>query len=78
MVRQHFVDGLPFIDNWGPSIVNCHRILEPFMEHMRTAMTERYWDDFDWLAQEVQRKLPVATIPPPNESAPNLPSAETG
>lgn len=53
LMNKHYVAKDIFLDDWGPSITNNYNILK---KHLRTRQKEagnRYWDDFDWLNQEV-------------------------
>ena len=41
------------IDNWGYSIKKCHRIASAYVTEIRKARGHLYWDDFEWLANQV-------------------------
>ena len=58
-IRLNVVRAEPFLDNWGPSIVGCYQILQPFIAEMRRAMGARYWDDIVWLQDQVRKKYPA-------------------
>ena len=55
LIRLGLVPAEPFVDNWGPSIRDCHELLEPFIREMQRPEHSgpRYWNDFDWLYKEV-------------------------
>jgi len=50
-----------FASNWGPSIRDCHDVLRPFVQEHRTGpgADPSYWSNFDWLDDEVARRLPT-------------------
>jgi hypothetical protein len=62
LLREKLVPLGPFVENWGPSIADCHQILLPFIEKMQepTKSGPNYWDDFGWLYAQVAAQ--------PNES----------
>jgi hypothetical protein len=39
----------PILKNWGPSIVDCRNILDPYIRGMRENSGPEYWDGFDEL-----------------------------
>ena len=41
------------IDNWGFSIRRCYDIAAPFIADTRKTRGEGYWDDFEWLAEQI-------------------------
>jgi hypothetical protein len=51
--QQELVPALPFLKNWGPSIMDCYRILEPHIIEMQKPHNSgpAYWDDFFTLYQ---------------------------
>jgi len=40
--------------NWGPSIIHCYTILEPFIAEQRSQPGghEKYWSNFSWLRNQ--------------------------
>lgn len=44
--------------NWGPSILHCHKILQPFIDEKRSqpGSGQQYWSNFDWLSNETIQK----------------------
>jgi len=49
ILKRGFVENEIFIDNWGPSIKRCYRILKPHIEEMQKHNGPRYWNDFKQL-----------------------------
>ncbi|MGH9882384.1 MAG: DUF4760 domain-containing protein [Pyrinomonadaceae bacterium] len=49
-------------DNWGYSIRKCHQIASPYIAETRKTRGNKYWDDFEWLANQIpndtQRVVP--------------------
>ncbi len=41
------------VDNWGYSIKKCNRIAGAYLGELRKTRGPHYWDDFEWLANEV-------------------------
>jgi hypothetical protein len=59
LLREKLVPLGPFVENWGPSIADCHQILLPFIRKMQEPANSgpSYWDDFGWLyAQVIARR----------------------
>jgi hypothetical protein len=54
LIHNGIVEKAIIIENWGPSILKCHDILAPFIKELRSNMGPRYWDDFDWLDQQIR------------------------
>jgi hypothetical protein len=50
----------PFLENWGPSIIKSHVILQPLIEEMRKPENggPSYWTGFDWLFRETLKEVP--------------------
>lgn len=43
--------------NWGPSIIHCYEVLEPWIEEHQTRLGARmsYWRNFKWLYEEAKK-----------------------
>lgn len=43
--------------NWGPSIIHCYEVLEPWIEahRNRPGARETYWSNFKWLYEEAKK-----------------------
>lgn len=43
--------------NWGPSIIHCYEVLEPWIEAHRNRLGARatYWSNFKWLYEEAKK-----------------------
>lgn len=56
MIRAGVAPPALIVENWGPSIVHCHEVLTPFIAEKRAepGNTPRYWQNFDWLAQQAR------------------------
>jgi hypothetical protein len=55
LLREKLVPLEPFVENWGPSIVDCYRVLLPFIQEMQDSKNSgpNYWNDFQWLYEQV-------------------------
>jgi hypothetical protein len=42
------------VDNWGYSVKKCHRIAGEYLNELRKVRGPVYWDDFEWLAEQVR------------------------
>jgi hypothetical protein len=53
LLQQKLAPMDPFIENWGPSICDCFKILENYVHHMQSPNRSGpdYWDDFVQLHQ---------------------------
>jgi len=61
LLREGIVPKIPVLSSWGPSIRNCHEILEQFIRSMQAKHGPSYWVNFDWMyaeAQEFRPQLP--------------------
>ena len=45
------------LENWGYSIKKCHRIASTYLSEVRKVRGQRYWDDFEWLANQVAEDI---------------------
>jgi len=43
--------------NWGPSIIHCYKVLEPWIEFQRnqSGAHPKYWSNFKWLYEEAKK-----------------------
>ncbi|WP_456318564.1 DUF4760 domain-containing protein [Hydrogenophaga taeniospiralis] len=43
--------------NWGPSIIHCYEVLEPWIDAHRNRLGARatYWSNFKWLYEEAKK-----------------------
>jgi hypothetical protein len=48
LIKMGLVPSKPFVENWGPSIKKCYKILEPFISEMQKPQNAGpdYWNDF--------------------------------
>ena len=53
LIRMGFADKKIFTDNWGTSIRKCYLALEQRIKYRRSTSDQRYWDDFEWLYNQV-------------------------
>jgi hypothetical protein len=53
-----------FLDNWGPSISDCYEILSEFIMFMQdeNRMGKKYWDDFQWLYNQVVKYQKISRV----------------
>lgn len=59
-IREQLVPPEPFVDDWGPSIVNCYETLEDFVKHMQESKAgPDYWNDFKVLYQCAKHRHPL-------------------
>lgn len=54
LIRDGTVKGTPILTNWGPSILHCFMILSPFITDLRKNMGNQYWDDFEWMHNQIK------------------------
>ena len=60
VLQTKFIPLQPFIENWGPSVQICYKILEAFIQDLRKSENAgpNYWKPFDWLYQQtIEAKL---------------------
>ncbi|MFZ0034317.1 MAG: hypothetical protein WAK60_04945 [Sedimentisphaerales bacterium] len=48
LIKMGLVPSKPFVENWGPSIKKCYKVLEPFISEMQKPENAGpdYWNDF--------------------------------
>ena len=58
LIRSGVVPSKPFMENWGPSILDCYEILRSYIKNMQLPEKSgpEYWDDFDWFYQQVKNR----------------------
>jgi len=50
-------------DNWGNSIRECRRVASPLIAQYRQQRGPGFWDDLDWLCQQVEQNPLWKSIP---------------
>lgn len=57
LLRTGFARRSIFLDGWSASIIDCYRILEPFIRLRREQINPAFWHDFSWLYQQTNHYL---------------------
>lgn len=63
LVKRELVPIDIIVENWGPSIKLCYPICRPYISEMRNSAGSQYWDDFEWLYNQVIRNFPNRAQP---------------
>lgn len=52
MVKNGLANERLICSNWGPSILHCYEVLEPYIAEMRSrpGADPRYWENFQWFS----------------------------
>lgn len=54
LVSENLINDALLAKTWPYNIKTCHKILQPFIEHIRHERGERYWWGFDFLTNRIQ------------------------
>jgi hypothetical protein len=59
LLRAHLAPAELVVNNWGPSVRHCHKVLEPYVAEHRSGTGGHlsYWSNFDWLCSEAKRSV---------------------
>jgi hypothetical protein len=54
LLRSGFLPLDLVTDNWGPSIIHCYTVLDPYIKEQRSRSGghEKYWANFQWLREQ--------------------------
>lgn len=63
MVKKEIIDKDIIIENWGPSIQRCYKVLQPHIDDMQkpNKYGPKYWDGLKWLNDESVKAHPGLT-----------------
>lgn len=53
LIQQGIVPKEIIVDNWGDSIKKCYNAASKLIKEVREERGVDYWDDFEWLAEQV-------------------------
>jgi hypothetical protein len=66
LITSGLVEAEPFTTTWGPSIIACYDVCEPYVLSMRErASGSTYWSSFEAVARAASEKLPLPLPPRP-------------
>jgi hypothetical protein len=63
LLQQRIAPIEPFLENWGPSICDCHDILRDYIHNFQSPSQSgiKYWNDFSVLKQRCDNHKKVAS-----------------